>query len=329
MWQKRLTETLRQILFNHKTNENWGIAKHEAELKNRWFTPESINLALDSWIDALNENEVQHWLSKYKLPTENRPQTLGIVMAGNIPIVGLHDLLCGLIAGYRVRAKLSSDDEVLMKHLIENLVKEMPELAGRIELSTDFKGLDMAIATGSNNSGRYFEYYFRHIPHLLRGHRTGVAVLSGNETAEELLGLGHDIFDHFGLGCRNITHLMLPSGFEFSRLFEAWLPLADIIHHNKYANNYHYHRALLLMNLDKHLDNGFVVLKESTDIYSPVGVIGYSVYKNFDDVTAVLNENENKIQVVCGDGFVPFGQAQHPRLWDYADGVDTLNWLLQ
>ena len=215
-----------------------------------------------------------------------------------------------------------------MKHLIESLQAELPELQHRIEISSDFKGLDAAIATGSNNTGRYFEYYFRHIPHLLRGHRNGVAVLTGNETDEQLLSLGHDVFDHFGLGCRNVTHLFVPQGYDFKQLFDAWLPLSNIIHHNKYANNYHYHRALLLMNLDQHLDNGFVVLKETKDIYSPVGVVGYQFYNQMQMVTDSLNEQSSIIQVVCGPGYIPFGQAQHPNLWDYADGVDTLKWLL-
>lgn len=329
MWQLRLTETLRQIISTHTTDEKWAKAKSEAELKNRWFTAESVHLALNSWVTALQHDSVTKWFSYYSFAAEPHLKTLGIVMAGNIPLVGLHDLLCGLLAGYKVRVKLSSDDEVLMKHLIETLQAEMPELQNRIEISSDFKGLDSAIATGSNNTGRYFEYYFRHIPHLLRGHRNGVAVLIGNETPEELLALGHDVFDHFGLGCRNVTHLFIPAGYDFKLLFDAWLPLGDIIHHNKYANNYHYHRALLLMNLDKHLDNGFVVLKETTDIYSPVGVVGYQFYTQQNEVNQVLADQAQKIQVVCGAGLVPFGQAQHPQLWDYADGTDTLKWLLE
>lgn len=331
MWYQEPAAAIRQALDNHRADDEWLIKKEEARVRNGWFTPESVDMAFDAWLQALEAPAVSSWLGQYEFPGQPGGRELGIIMAGNLPLVGLHDLLCGLTAGWRVRIKTSSDDEELMKTLVTRLLRLKPEWEEHIRFSDHFKGLDAAIATGSNNSGRYFEYYFRQIPHLLRGHRNGVAVLMGDETEEELEALGHDIFDHFGLGCRNVTHLMIPEGFELVRLFHAWEPYSGIIHHHKYANNYHYHRALLLMNLDQHLDNGFVVLKQTEDIYAPVGMVGYSVYQSPAEVTEKLSRKATKIQVIIGkgQGMQPFGTAQHPGLGDYADGVDTLAWLLK
>ena len=328
MQQRLWLSSLRDILDKHETLASWIEKKREAEIRNPWFTQRAQALSINAWIEAL-EQDVEEWLGHYPLPTQFSSKTLGVIMAGNIPLVGLHDLLCGIICGYRVRIKTSSDDEVLMKFLIGSWVNANPGLKDRIEFSDNFKGLDAAIATGSNNSGRYFEYYFRHIPHLLRGHRNSVAVITADATEEDLKELGDDIFTYFGLGCRNVSHLLLPQGFDIVRLFHAWEPFADLIHHHKYSNNYYYHRAVLLMNLDKHLDNGFVILKETKDVYAPVGMLGYHFYESQAEVDAYLNEHSREIQVVVGKEFsIGFGQAQKPRLWDYADHTDTVYWLL-
>lgn len=328
MQQRLWLDSLRDILGKHETSASWIEKKREAEIKNPWFTQPSISRSINAWIEALGA-DAGEWVGKYSLPTQHASQTLGIIMAGNIPLVGLHDLLCGILCGYRVRIKMSSDDEVLMKFLIGSWVEANPELASRIEFSNNFKGLDAAIATGSNNSGRYFEYYFRHIPHLLRGHRNSVAVVTPDVTEEDLKALGEDIFTYFGLGCRNVTHLLLPEDFDKVRLFHAWESFSDLIHHHKYANNYYYHRAVLLMNLDKHLDNGFVILKETRDVYAPVGMLGYHHYQTQEEVNAYLQEHRREIQVVVGkESAIEFGKAQQPRLWDYADHIDTMQWLL-
>ncbi|MBM3398994.1 MAG: acyl-CoA reductase [Bacteroidetes bacterium] len=313
----------------HEADATWQQKKREAEIKNSWFTQDNITKSINAWIAAL-EIDSEIWLSKYPLPARFSSQTLGIIMAGNIPFVGLHDLLCGIMCGRRVRIKPSSDDEVLMNYLVKGWVSDNPELADRIEFSDNFKGLDAAIATGSNNSGRYFEYYFRQIPHLLRGHRNSVAVVAQETTEAELTALGEDIFTYFGRGCRNVTHLLLPRNFDMVRLFHAWEPYAGLIHHHKYANNYHYHRAILLMNLNKHLDNGFLILKETNDVYAPVGMVGYHFYDTLEDVSQYIGQNEPRIQVVTGvQSNVNFGKAQHPGLADYADHTDTMTWLLE
>ncbi len=328
MQQRLWLSGLRDFLAKHETDAVWQQKKYEAEVKNPWFTQVNISKSIDAWIAALDK-DAETWLANYPLPSAFSSQTLGIIMAGNIPLVGLHDLLCGVICGYLVRIKASSDDEVLIKFLVEGWVASNPELKERIEFSDNFKGLDAAIATGSNNSGRYFEYYFRHIPHLLRGHRNSVAVVTDETTESALTALGEDIFTYFGLGCRNVTHLLLPRGFDMVRLFHAWEPFADLIHHHKYSNNYYYHRALLLMNLDKHLDNGFVILKETEDVYAPVGMVGYHFYDSNEGVDEYLQQHEKQIQVVTGHtNGVSFGQAQKPGLKDYADCTDTMQWLL-
>jgi len=329
MQQRLWLSGLRDFLAKHENDAVWQQKKHEAEIKNPWFTQVNISKSIDTWVAALDKDS-ETWLAGYNLPQAFSAQTLGIIMAGNIPLVGLHDLLCGVLCGYRVRIKASSDDEVLIKYLVERWMAANPELMGRIEFSDNFKGLDAAIATGSNNSGRYFDYYFRHIPHLLRGHRNSVAVVSDDASESELTALGVDIFTYFGLGCRNVTHLLLPQGFDMVRLFYAWETFADLIHHHKYSNNYYYHRALLLMNLDKHLDNGFVILKETADVYAPVGMLGYHFYNSVSDIEGYLKEKENEIQVVTGyHSAVGFGQAQNPGLLDFADHTDTIKWLLE
>lgn len=333
MLNRDIPAFIKDVLSDHTQDSAWLSKKSEAEIRNPWFTQDNINFAIDSWIAALAPENAEKWLSRYSVPTEFNSKTVGIIMAGNLPLVGLHDLMCALIAGYKVRVKAATDDEVLMKHVVSLLIEKVPELGERIEFSDNFKGLDAAIATGSNNSNRYFEYYFRHIPHLLRGHRNGVAVLTGNETEAQLIALGEDIFRFFGLGCRNVTHVYLPAGQSLEPMCRAWEQhFYQIIHHHKYANNYNYHKSILLMNLHPHLDLGFVLLKETSDIYSPVGILGFSYYDNLNDLMLQLEVDKRKIQVIVSGqlapGHQPFGKAQHPELWDYADGVDTLSWLL-
>ena len=329
MWQSTALKALKETLELHRTDSQWALKKEEAVLYNRWFTPDTINQSLDAWVEVLDK-QADEWLGRYSLPADFCQKTLGIIMAGNIPLVGLHDLICGVMTGFNIRIKASSDDSVLMKFVVEHWFHKLPEWKDKVVFSDDFKGLDAAIATGSNNSGRYFEYYFRNIPHVLRGHRNSLAVIGESTTDQEIQELGKDIFSYFGLGCRNVTHLLLPSGFDVIRIFKAWEPHSDIINHNKYANNYHYHRAILLMNLDKHLDNGFVLLKETETLYSPVGMVGYQFYQSESEIQDYLNAHETEIQVAVGFGQkVNFGEAQSPALWDYADNFDTLDWLLQ
>jgi len=251
-------------------------------------------------------------------------------MAGNIPLVGFHDWLCVFVTGNRAKVKLSDKDRRLLPVLVNKLgewshqSREQTIFIGDTDKLT---GFDAVIATGSNNTARYFEQYFGKYPHIFRSNRTSLAVLKGDETPEELRLLGNDIFHYFGLGCRNVSHIMVPEGFDLNRIFEAVYPFGEIIHHHKYANNYDYNRAVFLLNQVPFLDNHFVMLRESSDLFSPLAVVHYQYYRSGTEIYEYLTLNESKIQAIIGKGFIPFGQAQCPTLADYADGVDTMEFL--
>jgi hypothetical protein len=314
-----------------------------AEIKNPWFTQKNIQVALDGWLHSLNDSSSAQWLSHYNFDeiSQNSDKKLGVIAAGNIPLVGLHDVLCGVLCGYTVWLKPSSDDETLMKWLITDWITLLQQngIWNSVEFVEQLKGIDAAIATGNNNSARYFEYYFRHIPHLLRNNRNSVAVLGPQDQLNEkdYINLGLDVFQHFGLGCRNVTKVFLPRGFEYKPLFDVWEQhFADTLFHNKYANNYNYHKALLLMNLDPHIDAGYILMNERTQIHSPVGILNYSYYDDIGEVSQEILQNQDLIQCVVSNlsnipsiaHILPFGTAQCPLLSDYADGVDTVAFLL-
>lgn len=301
--------------------------KETAQVKNNWFTLDNIRKAAEAWSYALRADAVQKWLSRYPLRSDDKK--VGIIMAGNIPFVGLHDLLCAIASGHRIVVKLSSQDEVLMGHLIVLLKAELPFLNDRLEISEKLNGIDFLIATGSNNSSRYFEYYFRQVPSIIRKNRTSVAVLDGHESQEELEGLADDIYSYFGLGCRNITHLLLPRTMELKRLYEAYDKYIDIVNHHKYYNNYMYHKSILLMNLTKHYDNGFMLFQEKEDLHAPIATLNYHFYDSKAEITSYLEQHKDNIQCIVGkgEGYSPFGQAQMPEIWDYADGVDVMAFL--
>ena len=254
-------------------------------------------------------------------------------MAGNLPLVGFHDLLCVLVAGHKAIVKLSSDDRVLLPYLITQIRTFAPEWAEAVAFTDDkVTEYDAVIATGSDNTARYFEYYFGKKPHIIRKNRHSVAVLTGEETPEELQDLGKDIFLYYGLGCRSVSKLFVPQGYDFDLLFQAIYPYKDIIEEQKYANNYDYNKAVYLMSLYKLLENGFLLLKEDEHYGSPIATLFYEYYTNKETLKKKLATDREKIQCVVGhnfiDGEIPFGQTQTPKLWDYADGVNTLTFLL-
>jgi hypothetical protein len=318
-------------LEKHQTDEGWIQKKEEAWHHNKWFTKDSVDQSLNQWRISLKPEHVSTWLRDFEPKESSQRKRVGIIMAGNIPLVGMHDVICCLVSGFKTQIKLSSEDEILPKYWIEQAIALMPEIADMVVYSDNFKEAEAAIATGSNNSSRYFEYYFRDKPHLLRKNRNSVAILNGNESADSLTKLGHDVFDFFGMGCRNITHLLLPENYSFKPLFDSWQVFQDVLNHNKYANNYNYHKALLLMNLDPHLDNGFLLLKERADIYSPVGMLNYSFYKDIGVAREYIEANHQNIQCVVSEiediHGLQFGTSQKTMLWDYADGKDTMKWL--
>jgi hypothetical protein len=248
-------------------------------------------------------------------------------MAGNIPLVGFHDFLSVLMSGNIAVIKLSSDDNRLLPVLIEMLLLLQPELDERIFIVDRIKNIDAVIATGSNNSARYFEKYFGHLPNIIRKNRTSVAVLNGNETETDLMELGKDLFTYFGLGCRNVSHVMIPHDFDLDRLFKAIVDYGDIINHHKYANNYDYYKAIYLLNREEFMENGFVLTKETKVLFAPISVINYQRYTTKSEVVDFIGDYREEIQVVVGLDFLPFGKAQSPTLTDYADGVDTMAFL--
>lgn len=303
-----------------------------AYLRNNWFTRENVVLNLTNWAEALQKDEVANWLDDYEIGKIDGSESLGIVMAGNIPLVGFHDLLCGLAAGYICRIKLSSSDEMLMKWVIDQLIDISPQLTERILIEERIQGVDRVIATGSNNTGRYFDYYFRDIPHLIRKNRTSVAILDGSESSEELKALGRDIFSYFGLGCRNVSKIYVPEGYDFESLFIALQENEDVINHNKYANNYTYHKSIFLMNLNKHLDTGYLLLKEDEALHAPLSSCFYQHYKQLDQLVDNLKSVENEIQCIASnldlEGVLPLGSTQKNSLKSYADNIDVMAFLV-
>lgn len=304
---------------------------YRAKLESPWFTEENCERALQGVRLFLDPKILSQWLSRYQLGPSTQ-KLVGVAMAGNIPLVGFHDLLCVLISGHQLKAKLSSQDSVLIKFMIEELKTIEPSFAPAIFIEERLNNLDAVIATGSDNTARYFEYYFRNIPHLIRKNRSSCAVIMGEESDEELTTLGHDVFDYFGLGCRNVSKVFLPEGFDIKRLMRAWEAFNPIAQHHKYANNYTYQRAILLVNLLPFFDNGAVVFCENTSLVSPIAVVYYEFYQTLDDLQNKIEAHAAKIQcIVSANGWyrkgVPFGQSQQPQVWDYADNVDTMQFL--
>lgn len=301
-----------------------------AQINNQWFTQENIQKACANWSLALNKDNIAQWFQTFK--SSEAPKKIGIIMAGNIPFVGLHDLICVLASGHHATVKLSSNDEVLMGYAILLLKQFQPELDEKITISDSMKGIDALIATGSNNTSRYFESYFKDIPKIIRKNRTSVAVLNGNESPAELEGLADDIYTYFGLGCRNVTHLILPKNIELKKLYEAYDKYIDIVHHHKYYNNYMYHKSILLMNLSKHYDNGFMLFQEKDGLQAPIATLNYHYYDSENEVLQYLQTHEKDIQCVVSnmdiiENRVGLGTSQSPSLSDYADNINTMQFL--
>ncbi|MBM3939036.1 MAG: hypothetical protein FJ333_10365, partial [Sphingomonadales bacterium] len=268
VWQEKALIALRDAMIWLETNEEASPIIQQAYHQNRWFEEAQVKNALHQWVLSLSDDAIDQWLQQYNWPSAVHNTHLGVIMAGNIPLVGLHDILVGVLSGCSVSAKLSSDDSVLPKQLLLKAATLDSVWSERVVFVEQLKQLDLAIATGSNNSARYFSAYFKHIPHIIRNHRNSMAVLTGQESTEDFIALGRDVFDYYGLGCRNVTHLLVPEQYDFTPMFQCWdAHCADIQHHNKYINNYQYHRAMLLMNLDPHIDTGYVIAKEKEELY--------------------------------------------------------------
>jgi hypothetical protein len=308
------------------TDEDWQEAKHLASIKNGWFTPEFIDRASNSIAtEFLQEQKLIDWKNKYTLQV-GEPKTIGIVMAGNIPMVGFHDLLCVLTSGNKAMVKLSSKDEVLMKYVVQFLYQHNEEWKKYIGISELLKGCDAYIATGSNSTALYFKQYFGKYPNIIRKNRTSVAILSGQETDEELKALADDMHLYFGLGCRNVTKLFVPKGFDWEKLIKACEGYSYIGDHHKYKNNYDYNLALYMLNHQYYMTNGATIFVENESVFSPISTVHYQEYNDIEEVKNTLKGNDD-LQCIVGNGFEPFGEAQQPCITQYADGVDVMQWL--
>ncbi len=308
--------------------EAWQQTTVRATCENGWFTPEFIQLAVTNIVDHfLDAGKLEAFAAGYQAPVRQRPaKRVGLVMAGNIPLVGFHDWLCIFLSGHDAVIKPSSKDVVLIRHLLDTLAGWEPAVARQTQQQEMLKGCDAYIATGSNNSARYFDYYFSKYPHIIRRNRSSVAILDGTESTAELQQLADDIQLYFGLGCRNVTKLWVPADYDFVPLLEALRKYSYFADHNKYRNNYDYQLALLMLNNRYYMTNESILLVESEPVFSPVSQLNYSFYSNKDSFLPALKES-NDIQCIIGKGFIPFGQAQHPTLRDFADGVDTMRFL--
>lgn len=305
----------------------------EVVQNNPWFIKSEVIYALQSLSKMLQPNSIEQWVNSYNLPAGNS-KTIGVVMAGNIPMVGFHDWLCVLTAGHTLQVKYSSQDSVLMKKLKTYLQEIAPKLGERIVETERIHKVEAVIATGSNNTARYFDYYFRNIPHVIRKNRNSVAIVTGSETSEQLVALGADVFRYFGMGCRNVSKLMIPEGFDVVNMLSHWECYASVADFHKYFNNYEYRKAILLVNQDAHYDTGFLLLKEDARIASPVSMLHYEIYTSLDSCKELIAKSIDEIQCVVSvapefkDAVLP-GEAQIPGLRDYADGVDIMKFLLE
>ncbi|WP_271405316.1 acyl-CoA reductase [Tenacibaculum soleae] len=308
--------------------------KHQLKIageNNTWFTKENLLFATESWSKALTKENIQQWIANENLG-ENDSKQVAVIMAGNIPLVGFHDFVSVLIAGHSVLVKQSSNDKHLLPFLAKYLEYVQPELKGKITFTeqklTDF---DAVIATGSNNTARYFEFYFKDKPSIIRKSRNSVAVLTGNETAQDFENLSNDVFHYFGLGCRSVSKLYVPKNYNFDPFFTGMYNKQEIINNAKYANNYDYNKAVYLMSEFDILENGFLMIKEDESYASPIASVFYEYYDNIEDLKLKLNQDKEKIQCIVANNImedeITFGETQNPQLWDYADGVNTLEFL--
>lgn len=319
------------VLYNDLYFEKFKDLLALSQSHNGWFTPEQVYFAVHSWAEALTEDNLNEWLSKYAL-SGVKPKTVGLILAGNIPLVGFHDFLSVLITGHKVLVKSSSNDQHLIQFLANYLISVEPKLSEYITF-TDGKleNFNAIIATGSNNTARYFEFYFKDKPSIIRKNRNSVAVLNGKETHEDLINLGEDIFRYFGLGCRNVSKLFVPKEYSFETFFKAIYEYKDVIYYEKYSNNYDYNKAVFLMSNFKLLDNEFLTLKEDTSYASPISSMFYEYYDDIADLQKRLTYDSEQIQCIVSknliENSIPFGQTQQPKLWDYADNVDTIQFL--
>jgi hypothetical protein len=299
---------------------------------NGWYTNDNVFFAIQSWAEALTIDNLNQWLDAYDF-TNVDSKTVGLILAGNIPLVGFHDFISVLLSGHKVLVKTSSNDQHLLPFLAEYLISIEPKLENYITfVEGKLEGFDAVIATGSNNTARYFEFYFKEKPSIIRKSRNSVAVLNGQETKEQMIALGEDVFRYFGLGCRNVSKIFVPKDYNFDAFFGGMFPYQDVIKYEKYINNYDYNKAVFLMSNFNLLDNEFLIIKEDSSYASPISSVFYEFYENLEAIKLRLQAENEQIQCIVSNDLiensVAFGQTQKPNLWDYADNVDTIKFLI-
>lgn len=329
---EKLGEYLKNIQPQEEDYDDLIQVVRQSQHNNGWFTEENCLAALRNWGNALNQKALKQWIANYAFE-QNATKTIGLVLAGNIPLVGFHDVLSVLLCGHKATIKLSSTDPFLIPFLYQKLIQFDAMFSDRLHFTNErLERFDAVIATGSNNAARYFDHYFSKVPNIIRKNRNGVAVLTGDESEEELAGLARDIVQYYGLGCRSISKVYVPQNYDLNQIFGALYPHAKLMDSAKYANNYDYNKAVFLMSEFELLDNGFFLLRESDSIDSPVACLHYSRYHDRDELESILDQNKDRIQCVSAQmnlkNAIPLGKAQQPELWEYADGVDPISFLL-
>lgn len=326
--QKRIEILIHLQEYLVANDDEWQLIKTKASAYNGWFTPEFIDIAVNNiCAEFLQKEKLEQWAMHYHLDDNVGGKNIGIVMAGNIPLVGFHDFLCVFISGHQQTIKLSAKDDILLKHIVDKMTTWEPEMQKYIRFAEMLKACDAYIATGSNNTARYFHQYFSKYPNIIRRNRTAVAILTGNETTEELNDLSDDVHQYFGLGCRNVTKLFVPAGYDFVPLLRAFDKFNYFEDHHKFKNNYDYQLSIALLNNIYYMTNGSALLIENDAIFSAISILNYSFYDDLNNVQEMLAGNAD-IQCICGQSGMAFGQAQKPTLMEYADGVDTMQFLL-
>jgi len=342
---QKLGDEIREYLANPSAHADWEEVIKAAEIQNHWFTKENTLHALQQISPWLTKEALQKWVSKYPVSEDNKkPISVGVIMAGNIPLVGFHDMLCVLLTGNILIAKLSHQDKLLLPFITKKLVEIEPAWQGQIKFADKLStaALGAVIATGSNNSAKHFEYYFKNVPNIIRKNRNGIAVLDGKESDAELSALGEDIFTYFGLGCRNVSKLYVPKGYNFADFFRNIEKYGAVINHNAYANNYAYNRTIYLMDSKVFTDNNFAMVTENAAIPSPIAVVHFEYYKDLKNLGKNLLADFENIQCIAASeevnkelkkhtpiSIVGLGETQSPGLEDYADGVDVIKFLLE
>ena len=329
----QLGEALRNCLDgknSHYTTDIEHVINNQ-QYQNPWFTPENVKMAISAVANELTDDNLTRWAGFYpSIDNIRKPLNVGVVMAGNIPLVGFHDFLSVLISGNNIVAKTSTKDSELIVYISDLICDINQGFKEKIRFTQDvLKGFDVVIATGGDNSSRYFEYYFGRYPHIIRKNRNSIAIIGGSETDDELASLGTDIFSYFGLGCRNVSKIYIPAGYDLKGLTSKWSGFASIVKHHKYANNYDFNKAVCIVNKEEFIDTEYLLLKENPDLSSPVAVLYYEFYNSLDYVRKKNEVMKERIQCIVGKDDIPFGKAQLPHLWDYADGIDTIEFLLK